>query len=195
MESETRGQSDGNVSLNDSASMTAQMDDVIENAVSLCDVEAVPLTSTTLQIDLDTVLTSLKLGRFQYMMLILTGGAYFAACTEVVVFVFLSKPVKEEWNLDEMVYPLLPFCCGLLRMTGSFTFGTFSDKLGRQLPFFCAMCFIAVFGLASAFSPWFWLLVVIRALVTFGTAGIETVNFVLLLGKFELNTVSPQCYL
>ena len=146
MESENRGQSDEKVSLSDSDSVTAQTDDVNVSSASLGDEAAIPLTLTTLQIDLDTVLNSLKLGRFQYMMLVLTGGAYFAACTEVVVFVFLSKPIKEEWNLDDMVYPLLPFCCGLMRMTGSFTFGTFSDKFGRQRPFFCAMCFIAVFG-------------------------------------------------
>ena len=183
MESDNRGQSDEEVSLRDNDSMIAQLDNVNESAAPLGDEAAIPLTLTTLEIDIDTVLTSLKLGRFQYIMLILTGGAYFAACTEVVVFVFLSKPIKEEWNLDDMVFPLLPFCCGIMRMTGSFTFGTLSDKFGRQLPFLCAMCFIAVFGLASAFSPWFWMLVVIRALVTFGTAGIETVNFVLLLGK------------
>ena len=147
-----------------------------------------PLTLTTAELDIDGVLTALKLGKFQYMMLSLSGGAYFAACTELILFVFLSKPVKEEWNLNDMMFPLLPFFCGIMRMVGSFTFGTLSDKFGRQLPFLCAMLCIAVFGLASAFVPWFWLFVLVRALVIFGTSGIEAVDFVLLLGECSIQT-------
>ena len=150
-----------------------------------------PLTLSSAEVDIDAVLSALKLGRFQYKMLVLTGGAYLAACSELILFVFLSKPVKEEWNLDDMTFPLLPFCCGIMRMAGSFTFGTLSDKFGRQIPFLCAMLFIAIFGLASAFAPWFWLFVLIRTLVIFGTAGIEAVDFVLLLGESLQDHIVP----
>ena len=172
------------VLIQENGSVSMQTDFIRPTESSLEDDTTTPLTlSTTPEVDIDNILTALKLGRFQYLMLVLTGGAYFAACTEVVVFVFLSKPVKEEWNLDDMEFPLLPFCCGIMRMAGSFTFGSLSDKFGRQPPLLCALSLIAVFGLASAFSPWFWLLVLIRAFVTFGTAGIEAVDFVLLLGE------------
>ena len=142
------------------------------------------LTQSETHRDLDTVVSSINFGRFHIKMLILTCGAYFAACAEMLLIVFLSKPVKDEWELDDMMFPLLPFCCGIVSFVSSFTFGSLSDKYGRQTPLLVALGLVSLFGIASAFAPYFSIFVVLRALVSAGTSGIETVNFVLLLGLY-----------
>ncbi|XP_045176832.2 synaptic vesicle 2-related protein-like [Mercenaria mercenaria] len=143
--------------------------------------EELPLTPVRKEILLDDVLSTLKFGKFHFKMLILTCGAYFSACAEMMLIVFLSKPIKSEWNLDDMIFPLLPFCCGIISLISSFTFGSVSDKFGRQRPLLAALISVAVFGISSAFAPYFWTFVILRAFVSFGTSGIETVDFVLLL--------------
>lgn len=147
--------------------------------------ESSPLASEEAETHLDDVLSTLKFGKFHFKMVLLTCGAYFAACAEMMAIVFLSRPVKSQWNLDDMIFPLLPFCSGIINLTGSYTFGSLSDKFGRQRPLLAALCFVAVFGIASAFAPFFWLFVCLRAMVSFGTSGIETVDFVLLLGELS----------
>lgn len=142
-----------------------------------------PLTAPNSPKELDEVVSSLKFGKFHLKMLILTCGAYFAACAEMMSIVFLSKPVKDEWDLDDMIFPLLPFCCGIVSLVSNFTFGSVSDKFGRQKPLLAALVLVSVFGVACAFAPYFSIFVIMRALVSAGTSGIETVNFVLLLGK------------
>ena len=134
---------------------------------------------------LDDALTELKFGWFQIKMLVLAGGGYFAVCSELLVFVFLSRPVKAEWGLDDMMFPWLPFCSGIGGIIGGFAFGIVSDRFGRQKPFIISTAFVAVFGTVSAFAPSFWLLVFFRSLVSVGTGGLESVDFVLLLGKYN----------
>ncbi|XP_050409288.2 uncharacterized protein LOC126824156 [Patella vulgata] len=131
--------------------------------------------------DLNEVLTQLKLGKFHVIMLLLTGGGYFAACSEILVFVFLSKPAKKEWNLHEYEYPWLPFFSGIAGIVGGYVFGTLSDRYGRQIPFIVSIGICCVCGLGSAFAPSFALLIAIRSMVSFGVGGLEAVDFVLLL--------------
>ncbi|KAL3843137.1 hypothetical protein ACJMK2_021089 [Sinanodonta woodiana] len=133
------------------------------------------------EIHLDDVLSQLKVGPFQWRMLLLAGGGYLAVCSEIMVFVFLSEPVTKEWSLTRMTFAMLPFVSGITGIIGSFTFGIISDRYGRQKPFIIATAIVAVFGLISAFSPTFWFLVLIRSLVSLGNGGLEAVDFVLLL--------------
>ena len=58
---------------------------------------------------LDDILSNLKLGLFHWKVLALVGWGYFAVCSEMMLFIFLSSPVKKEWNLDDMDFPWLPF--------------------------------------------------------------------------------------
>ncbi|WAR01685.1 SVOP-like protein [Mya arenaria] len=140
-----------------------------------------PLSEQESEKQLDDVLSKFNFGFFHLKVLLLTCGAYFSACSEMMLIVFLSKPVKQQWNLDDMMFPILPFCCGIIGFISSFAFGSLSDRFGRQKPLLIALAIVSIFGIVSAFAPSFWTFVVLRALVACGTSGIETVNFVLLL--------------
>lgn len=157
----------------------------LEIAIKMANQDGVVLLSPSRkEIHLDDVLSTVRFGKFHFKMLILTCGAYFSACAEMLLIVFLSKPIKSEWALSDMIFPLLPFFSGIVSFMGSFTFGSLSDKFGRQRPLLASLFCVAVFGVSSAFVPYFWLFVILRTFVSFGTSGIETVNFVLLLGNF-----------
>ncbi|CAL1541334.1 unnamed protein product, partial [Lymnaea stagnalis] len=130
---------------------------------------------------LDDLLSSLKLGQFHWRMLALVGGGYFAVCSEMMLFIFLSTPIRKEWDLDTMHFPWLPFCSGITGIIGGYAAGTISDRCGRLLPFLFGIVFIAIFGLLSAFAPSFPLFIASRCMVTVGTGAFEAVGFVLLL--------------
>ncbi|XP_046573742.1 synaptic vesicle 2-related protein-like [Haliotis rubra] len=132
-------------------------------------------------IHLDEALSQIKFGLFHIKMLILAGGGYFAVCSEILVFVFLSEPVKKEWNLSHYDFAWLPFFSGVCGIVGGYVFGVLSDRIGRQIPFIASISVCCVFGVASAFAPSYILLVVLRSLVSVGTGGLESVDFVLLL--------------
>ncbi|CAG5123656.1 unnamed protein product [Candidula unifasciata] len=131
--------------------------------------------------NLDDVLSGLKLGPFHWRMLVLVGGGYFAACSEMMVFVFLSSPLKKEWSLGEHNFSWLPFSTGIAGVFGGFIAGTVSDKYGRRIPFLVGIVIIGVAGLTSAFAPNFPLFIACRCLVTVGIGTFESVGFVLLL--------------
>lgn len=133
--------------------------------------------------DLDDVLSSFKFGLFNYKMLLLSGSAYFAICAQMMVIVFLSKPIKDLWGIDHYTYAWLPILIRIGSIIGCFIFGTLSDHYGRKYPFLVALVFTAVFSIVSAFSSSFIFLIIIRCLVAVGTGGIEATNFVLMLGK------------
>ncbi|XP_071100327.1 synaptic vesicle 2-related protein-like [Haliotis cracherodii] len=132
-------------------------------------------------IHLDDALSQIKFGLFHIKMLILAGGGYFAVCSEILVFVFLSEPVKKEWNLNHYDFAWLPFFSGVCGIVGGYVFGVLSDRIGRQIPFIVSISVCCVFGVASAFAPSYILLVILRSLVSVGTGGLESVDFVLLL--------------
>ena len=61
------------------------------------------------QRNIEDVLSGMKLGAFHWRMLGLVGGGYFAVCAEMMLFIFLSGPVSEEWDLGNLEFPWLPF--------------------------------------------------------------------------------------
>lgn len=133
-------------------------------------------------IKLDDFISNTKFGCLHLRMLLTTGGAYFAVCAELVVFVFLSHPVKKEWSLDKFIFPLLPLGGGIGGIVGECTFGIISDKYGRKWPFAAAVSIVALFGIASAFAQSFLVLVVLRSCVSIGNGAVSSIVFAYLLG-------------
>lgn len=131
--------------------------------------------------NIDEVLSATRLGAFHWRMLGLVGGGYFAVCAEMMLFIFLSEPVSEEWDLRGIDYPWLPFCTGFASIVGGYSSGFFSDKYGRQPPFVLGIVSLAVFGVASAFATSFPMFIALRCAVTSGIGAFEATGFVLLL--------------
>ena len=131
---------------------------------------------------LDEILSSYKFGKFHYKMMLTTCGAYFALCSELLVFVFLSGPLKKEWQLDKYVFPILPLFGGIGSIVGEISCGTLSDRFGRKIPFLVSIYIIALFGGLSAIALSFIVMIAFRFCVFIGIGALAAVDFVLLLG-------------
>ncbi|KAH9489219.1 hypothetical protein Btru_045634 [Bulinus truncatus] len=130
---------------------------------------------------IDEVLSGIKVGPFHWRMMVLVGGGYFAVCSEMMLFIFLTTSLKEEWRLGYMDVPWLPFCTGITGIIGGYIAGLLGDRYGRLIPFVFGMIFIAVFGIVSAFATSFPVFIAFRCMVAIGTGAFESVGFVLLL--------------
>ncbi|GFO26837.1 synaptic vesicle 2-related protein [Plakobranchus ocellatus] len=147
-----------------------------------CDMgDPAPLLPRNQMRNIEDILSGMKLRAFHWRMLGLVGGGYFAVCAEMMLFIFLSEPVSDEWGLGDLEFPWLPFCTGITSIVGGYIAGTCSDKYGRQPPFVIGIICLAVFGVASAFAPNYPAFIALRCAVTLGIGAFEATGFVLLL--------------
>eukprot|EP00112_Aurelia_sp_Birch-Aquarium-sp1_P012691 Seg2672.5 transcript_id=Seg2672.5/GoldUCD/mRNA.D3Y31 product="Synaptic vesicle 2-related protein" protein_id=Seg2672.5/GoldUCD/D3Y31 len=133
------------------------------------------------EIPVEEAISRIGIGKAQYLLILLCAGGYLASCSEMLVFVFSQVPIHNKWNIGNDEFCWLPFTKSLAGVVGGFLFGLWSDKQGRQKPFIISIGISAIFGLASAFAPSFWIFVLLRSMVSFGIGGIFAVDFVLLL--------------
>ena len=116
----------------------------------------------------DDVLGFIGFGRFQVVAFFLAGIASFSYSIDAALFAFIIKPVEEEWHLSPLQFALLPSVTGVSNIIGGFFYGFLTDTFGRVWPFALCAGNIAVFSLASAFSPNFYTLVALRFCTSFG---------------------------
>ncbi|XP_060065074.1 synaptic vesicle 2-related protein-like [Ylistrum balloti] len=130
---------------------------------------------------LDDVLTYIKFGRFQIKMMILTCHGYFAVCSEMMLIIFLTEPLKKEWNIANMTYPSLLVLGAVGGILGGVVTGIVSDKYGRRTPFLISTVILAVFSVLAPFVNSFSLFVCVRTLISAGEGGLGTLVHVQLL--------------
>ena len=84
---------------------------------------------------------------------------------------FIEIPVQKEWNLTSLQYAVIPSIAGATSILGGFFYGFMSDNYGRVWPYALAAVNIAVFSLASAFSPGFATMIALKAVTNFAITG------------------------
>ncbi|XP_021360908.1 putative transporter svop-1 isoform X2 [Mizuhopecten yessoensis] len=131
--------------------------------------------------NLDDVFSSIKFGRFHIKMMILTCHGYFAVCSEMMLIIFLTDPLKKEWNVPNMVYPWFLACGGVGGILGGVVIGIVSDKYGRRIPFLISVFILAVFAGIAPFVNSFPLFVFVRTLISVGEGGLGALVYVQLL--------------
>ena len=67
-------------------------------------------------------------------------------------------------------YAIVPAITSITNIVGGFGYGYLSDHFGRVWPYALIVLNIGIFGLASAFSPTFATLAVLRAITSFATS-------------------------
>lgn len=106
-------------------------------------------------------------------------------CTEIIYDRSIFKQtIQMEWNLicDYAQLANLTqtsFMFGI--MIGSLLFGWLSDKFGRRSPLVFGTIIQLIFGVATAFVPWFWLFCAMRFVTGIATGGTMIVSFVLIM--------------
>lgn len=116
-------------------------------------------------------------GRFQRRLLLICGAGWAADAMEVLLISFALPAIRREWGLSPTQAGLLGTAIFLGMLVGAWFWGTISDRLGRKPGFILTILIDSGFGLASAFSPNFPTLLVLRALTGFGVGGTLPVDY------------------
>eukprot|EP00258_Populus_trichocarpa_P033119 XP_024449138.1 organic cation/carnitine transporter 7 isoform X2 [Populus trichocarpa] len=119
----------------------------------------------------DEALASVGFGKFQGLVLVYAGLAWFAYAMEVMILSFVGPAVKSQWDLSSSQESLLSTAVFGGMLIGSFFWGLVSDHHGRRKGFLGATLLTCGAGLLSAFSPNYASLVILRCLVGSGLGG------------------------
>ena len=133
------------------------------------------------EVTLDSVIDYIGLGPFHVCVFLLTCGGYFAFCTEIMLYIFLSSKLPEQFGISNVEYAILPASSNVCNILGGWSVGAISDHFGRKWPYAFFVALIFGFGLGSAFSPSFWVFLGIRAFVSYSIGGVITCLFPTLL--------------
>ena len=96
---------------------------------------------------------------------------------DTAIFAFIDIPVQQEWNLTGIEYAVLPATTGVTNIIGTFFYALLCDHFGRVWPYALILAHIGVFGLASAFSPSFPILVLLRDVTSLAVTSASMVLF------------------
>lgn len=117
------------------------------------------------------------LGKFQYKLMAICGAGWAADAMEVLLISFALPAIRQEWGLTTAQAGLLGTAIFLGMLAGAWFWGTISDRIGRKLGFILTVLIDSGFGLLSALSPNFTILVLLRALTGFGVGGTLPVDY------------------
>lgn len=95
-----------------------------------------------------------------------------------------SNTIQMEWNLVCERSQLVNFAQTITMLgilVGNFIFGILSDKFGRRNPLIWAVLIQLISGTAIAFTPWFWVFLVLRFISAAATGGTMVTSFVLVM--------------
>eukprot|EP00041_Stephanoeca_diplocostata_P019343 m.416233 g.416233 ORF g.416233 m.416233 type:complete len:596 (-) comp21277_c1_seq6:136-1923(-) len=112
-------------------------------------------------------------GMAQYRVALVCGLCFMSDSIEIGMLSFLQYKAKDEFDLTDTGEAILSSMVFIGELFGATVFGPFADKYGRWKGSVAAALFVAIMGLASAFSWNFAALVIFRALVGFGIGGLS----------------------
>lgn len=110
-------------------------------------------------------------GWYQKRTRYILGGLWAADASEMMILGFIGPVLLCDWKLsrtEEAAITSVVFC-GML--VGAVFWGWFCDNFGRRKCFIFATAICAGAGVATAFAPSYFMLLVCRAMVGFGTSG------------------------
>lgn len=139
-----------------------------------------PLLPSSSTFSVDTAIDGLGTGRFQYLLLFLAGLCWTAESMEMLILSFIKQPLQCEWSITDPQAALITTSVALGMTIGATCWGLFADQYGRRAGFIVSTLFTFVFGILSAFSLSYEMLVVARGLVGIGIGGVP-VSFSLLM--------------
>lgn len=113
----------------------------------------------------------LGFGKFQAAMVVYTGMTWLADAMEMILLSYVGPAARCEWGLTGQQEGYITSVVFLGVFLGTYIWGIVSDTKGRRRGYFTTAVFTLLFGLLSAWAPYFWMLLVFRLLVGVGLGG------------------------
>jgi MFS family permease len=128
---------------------------------------------------IDEALESVGFGWFQWILLALSAIGFFATTTELIAVTFLRGPFLTNYpDIDNQIFAFVPMATFAGELVGGLTFGLLSDRFGRRLSFLMTAACAAIFGIAGALAPGFYVFVILRFFLGIGIGGSLTMDFI-----------------
>lgn len=155
-----------------------------EQTVSLSANKYVPVDAVSILSEgdytADDAIEAAGMGRFQYILLFITGLCWTAESMEMLLLSFIKQPLQCQWNISDVRAAAITTSVGVGMFLGSISWGVIGDRFGRRVAFIASTAFTFLLGLASAIAPNYITLVLARGAVGFGIGGIP-VSFSILM--------------
>jgi len=131
-------------------------------------------------VTIDHALGRIGVGPFQHRLLAIFGLVWAADAMQVLAIGFAAPSLAADFGLSiaEAVQAGTAFFLGML--LGAWGFGRLADRIGRRRVLIVTVLVDAVFGLASAFSPSFATLLILRLLTGIGVGGTLPVDYAMM---------------
>ncbi|GAA0512059.1 MFS transporter [Deinococcus depolymerans] len=130
----------------------------------------------------DQVIEHLRLGPFQYRLLLICGLTFAADAMAVLVMGFALPGVQAHFGLSagSLTSTLLTVATFAGMLIGAPLWGRMADRLGRRPVFLTTVTMGVVFGMLGAFAPNVWVLLAARVLTGFAIGGTMPVDYALM---------------
>jgi len=131
-------------------------------------------------VTVDQALNRIGTGPFHYRLLAIFGLVWAADAMQVLAIGFAAPSLATQFGLSipEAVQAGTALFLGML--AGAWGFGRLADRIGRRRVLIVTVLFDAVFGLASAFSTSFEMLLFLRLLTGIGVGGTLPVDYAMM---------------
>lgn len=120
----------------------------------------------------DTAIECVGLGRYQFLVLAMAGLCYTADAMEMLLISFVKPPMQCLWGISDVAAAMVTTSVGVGMLFGSVTWGLLADSYGRRSAFLLSVLLTFFFGLVSALSPSYGVMVLTRGIVGFGIGGV-----------------------
>ena len=122
-------------------------------------------------VSLDDIISQVGFGPYQAVAFLLAGLTAFSFGSDITVFSLIADSLHSQWGVNGLRLAILPSVTCISNILGGVFYGYLCDVYGRVWPYVLAMLNIAVFSLASAFSPNYVALLCLRFVGSFGLTG------------------------
>lgn len=117
---------------------------------------------------IDQALEAVGFGRFQWLLLLLSGVGFFATTVELIALSMLAGPLTTQWpKLTPGRFAYLASSTFAGELLGGLAWGSVGDLLGRRWVFMGTAMGAACFGMLGAIAPCFFTLTLTRFFLGF----------------------------
>ncbi|CAK9229261.1 unnamed protein product [Sphagnum troendelagicum] len=152
-------------------SIPEKEEDDIEDKDKEMDDSSSSSSATTGSFTVEDAIKEVGFGPYQGWLLAYAGMSWVAEAMEMMLLSFVGPAVQTEWGLSSRQESLIASIVFVGMMIGAYSWGILSDLKGRRFGFFATAVLTFVAGLASAASPNYLSLLLLRGFVGIGLGG------------------------